>query len=362
MMAGDEIRTNRLARLLREGPLDQAKSFAQGMSNAAASNVSGPVDALAWLLRKTGLPIPQNPMGGSEWMAEKGLTAAPNNRLAGLLGEGAGLSAPIAAFAKAPQIAGGLLALDDHAMEMARRGVEGYMNKTGMIQPATVWHGSPHKFDKFDASKIGTGEGAQVKGHGLYVGEAEQVGKEYMRALAGKDNGLAGQIAADALRGRSPESAMEYLARAAGSTAESQSAAKQAIDLIRSGKANTGYLYKVDLPDNAIAKMLDYDRPLHRQAPEVRKAVRGVVDETLGPGAYGGLIKNRPDIKDLQNNALEGLTQAQIAEKLRQRGIPGIRYLDGGSRGAGSGTSNYVVFPGNEDLLQILERNGVPIK
>jgi hypothetical protein len=147
MMSGDEIRTNRLARLLREGPLDQAKSFAQGMSNAAASNVSGPVDALAWLLRKTGLPIPQNPMGGSEWMAEKGLTAAPNNRLAALLGEGAGLSAPIAAFAKAPKIAGGLLALDDHAMEMGRKGIEGYMNKTGMIQPATVWHGPLRKND-----------------------------------------------------------------------------------------------------------------------------------------------------------------------------------------------------------------------
>ena len=105
-MSGDEIRTNRLARLLREGPLDQAKSFAQGMSNAAASNVSGPVDALAWLLRKTGLPIPQNPMGGSEWMEQNGLTERPNNRLAGLMGEGAGLSVPIVGFAKAPQIAG----------------------------------------------------------------------------------------------------------------------------------------------------------------------------------------------------------------------------------------------------------------
>lgn len=39
-----------------------------------------------------------------------------------------------------------------------------------------------------------------------------------------------------------------------------------------------------------------------------------------------------------------------------------IRYLDGGSRGAGQGTSNFVVFPGNEGLLQILERNGQPIK
>lgn len=39
-----------------------------------------------------------------------------------------------------------------------------------------------------------------------------------------------------------------------------------------------------------------------------------------------------------------------------------IRYLDGGSRGAGQGSSNFVVFPGQEDILTILERNGVPIK
>ena len=43
---------------------------------------------------------------------------------------------------------------------------------------------------------------------------------------------------------------------------------------------------------------------------------------------------------------------------LKDRGIPGIRYLDGGSRGAGQGSSNFVVFPGNEDILKIMERNG----
>src|SRR5687767_3158774 len=35
----------------------------------------------------------------------------------------------------------------------------------------TVFHGSPHKFDKFDMSKVGTGEGAQAYGHGLYFAE-----------------------------------------------------------------------------------------------------------------------------------------------------------------------------------------------
>lgn len=43
----------------------------------------------------------------------------------------------------------------------------------------TVWHGSPHKFSKFDMSKIGTGEGAQAYGHGLYMAESPEVAKTY---------------------------------------------------------------------------------------------------------------------------------------------------------------------------------------
>ena len=39
-----------------------------------------------------------------------------------------------------------------------------------------------------------------------------------------------------------------------------------------------------------------------------------------------------------------------------------IRYLDGGSRGTGAGTSNFVIFPGEENLLTILERNGMPLR
>ena len=34
-----------------------------------------------------------------------------------------------------------------------------------------AYHGSPHDFDRFDLSKIGTGEGAQAYGHGLYFAE-----------------------------------------------------------------------------------------------------------------------------------------------------------------------------------------------
>lgn len=88
--------------------------FAQGASNAAASNVSAPVDALAWALRKIGIPVGDTPVGSSAWMAQKGLTK-PAPGLAGLLGESAGLSLPIIAAAKAPQIAGGLLRVGENA-------------------------------------------------------------------------------------------------------------------------------------------------------------------------------------------------------------------------------------------------------
>src|SRR3990167_2027108 len=45
----------------------------------------------------------------------------------------------------------------------------------------TAFHGSPHKFDKFDMSKVGAGEGAQAYGHGLYFAENPEVAKSYTK-------------------------------------------------------------------------------------------------------------------------------------------------------------------------------------
>ena len=42
-----------------------------------------------------------------------------------------------------------------------------------------AYHGTPHSFDKFDMSKIGTGEGAQAYGHGLYFAESPATAKQY---------------------------------------------------------------------------------------------------------------------------------------------------------------------------------------
>jgi hypothetical protein len=48
------------------------------------------------------------------------------------------------------------------------------------------WHASPHDFDKFDLSKVGTGEGAQAFGHGAYIAQRHGTAKYYWENFAGR--------------------------------------------------------------------------------------------------------------------------------------------------------------------------------
>lgn len=45
--------------------------------------------------------------------------------------------------------------------------------------PIRAYHSSPYDFDKFDISKIGTGEGTQAYGSGLYFAENPNVAQHY---------------------------------------------------------------------------------------------------------------------------------------------------------------------------------------
>jgi len=88
----------------------------QSASNAVAGNVAGPVDILSLLLRKGGVPIPDEPVGGSEWMKRKGLMRDVGMGPGRIVGETLGLLAPTAIAAKAPQIARGLLQAQENAV------------------------------------------------------------------------------------------------------------------------------------------------------------------------------------------------------------------------------------------------------
>lgn len=154
-----------------------------------------------------------------------------------------------------------------------------------------------------------------------------------------------------------------------------------------------GQLYKIDLPDESVARMLDWDKPLSEQ-PHIQQAFTPeAMGLTLRNPENGFMAYVTPNgkpigmqIKDvtpeefrsrwldrlakfgneeggagravgyLGGTSTSGDLASAVSQSLRQAGIPGIQYLDAGSRGAGTGTRNFVVFPGNEGLLNILGR------
>jgi hypothetical protein len=243
-------------------------------------------------------------------------------------------------------------------------GMAAGIGDAGAMRAATVWHGSPHKFDKFDAGKIGTGEGAQAYGHGLYLAENPAVAQAYKQELSagrgvGDDDVIARLL--DAVGGDANKAAAELERRA--KYANMPGGKEQLLGLaekVRGGVDPRGNLYKVDLPDDQIARMLDWDKPLSQQAPGVQAAFSklGLDSGVTGQQAY----RAAHEVAIRSGKAAPAAEkERQATEALRRAGIPGIRYLDGGSRTAGQGSSNFVVFPGNEGLLQILERNGAPL-
>jgi hypothetical protein len=161
-----------------------------------------------------------------------------------------------------------------------------------------VWHGSPHgPFIQFDPTKIGTGEGAQVYGYGHYLGEARGTGERYRNVLVGKKLGTDLRNKSDMpsrIAGhyvdlyKTPDeaiSALQYEINANPSlTKEALDTSLAAIELLKSKNKGTGYLYKVDLPDEKIANMLDWENPV----PEsMRKKISQPMMEKFGSGATG---------------------------------------------------------------------------
>jgi hypothetical protein len=285
--------------------------------------------------------------------------------------------AAMAAAAALPAVSRGALKASDAAVRAITRNPEAtatkvmdYAAQMNPMNPMVVYHGSPHKFDKFDSSKIGTGEGAQAYGHGLYLAESPKVAESYSGKLSSELKYNGRPMNRESSRNSRDSAAWAlYLADGDREAAKASGLAKpELIDALDPAKLKAGgQLYKVDLPDSAIAKMLDWDKPLSQQAPEVQQALKAAgiadADNWMQTGLRGSEVYKRA-----KTGAPAKLPLRQVddeifaAQRLRAAGIPGVRYLDGGSRGVGAGSSNFVVFPGEESLLSILERNGVTLK
>lgn len=207
-------------------------------------------------------------------------------------------SSPTSLLASSPIPIASDIAAGKLAYDAAQRGdvQNAVLNALGILPMvpalggATVFHGSPFKFKKFKKSAIGTGEGGQAYGYGHYFADR-------------------------------PETAGRYVPPG-------------------------GTLYKVDLPDEHIEKMLDFDKPIGEQPPHVRQALRSIFD-----GQGKGELFDFYEKQGLTGEALQGrldaalgLNEEKISLAMERAGIPGIKYLDEGSRGKGKGTLNYVVF------------------
>ena len=298
-----------------------------------------------------------------------------------------------------PAVKAGARALGPTAVSMG----EGYLQRQGLMPQLDVYHGNPHKFDRFDASKIGTGEGAQAYGHGIYTAENPRVADEYAgklskpfvefasgspeniyeKTILEKLNSIASTTQLEA-RGDSVRSAFEGFMNPRmwkydpknpkansyngtvsleGKELETAMAYKKAAERLGSPTVyDTGSLYKVDLPDEQIAKMLDWDKPLSEQSVEIRSSLAPIIEATAK--SFPEIRKADPTGAQLYRSYVNhrGNNADYASEGFRQAGIPGIKYLDEGSRGAGTGTRNFVTFPGEEQSLTILERNNQPVQ
>lgn len=78
----------------RQQIIDALRNTAQSASNNIAETASMPVDALAWALRKVGVPVGDKPIMGSDWMREKGLTAPVQEGASKVVGDTIGMLAP----------------------------------------------------------------------------------------------------------------------------------------------------------------------------------------------------------------------------------------------------------------------------
>jgi len=234
----------------------------------------------------------------------------------------------------------------------------------------TSYHGSPHSFDQFDLSKIGTGEGAQAYGHGMYLAEAEGVARGYRDRLTPQNTrsqadihaaidaaGVHPEVASIARNSVGDPNLLAFL-RATAMDVDPQYAGQfhQLADKVEAAMKPPGHMYEVQVNADP-AHFLDWDTPMSRQSDHVVNALKqanGIAPEADLPASIANMTGKQ--LYEKLTKAVGG--QHQASSILQDKyGIPGIRYLDERSRAAGEGTRNSVVF--SPEIMEIIRKFGL---
>lgn len=258
----------------------------------------------------------------------------------------------------------------DAAGLMRRRsvGLEDPGTTAGTSFDQTAYHGTPHKFKDFSLEHIGTGEGAQAHGWGLYFAQNKGVSEKYRENLSisnteyriGKktyhldmddrvtwvdeknvtppDYVLFALRELRTTRGNKEQAIEELSRRAEEWMSEKDKETKKIGKIFKKSAAwlqeknievtgDPGQLFEVDLPENDV--LLDEDKEFSQQPEHVRSAL-----ESMGLGDI-----QRRSGKEIYQLAVEKYgSERQASEALNAAGIKGISY-DGLSDGR-----SFVVF------------------
>ena len=285
----------------------------------------------------------------------------------------------------------------------------------------TAYHGTPHEFEpepdapygRFRDTAIGSGEGAQAFGYGHYLAGNEGIAKGYRDRLAKTSDKFTRPSERIKIEGKNlnelmPNASPTLLSLISGSLEAHQGDLKSTHKTLSergSGLSsiaakelephlNKEVLYQPPYKGHMLetrvrAKpehFLDWDKPLSEQHPHVQKALESfgfkadpagmrAHDDALlaalhGSGPESAIPRqpNNPTGQEIHRKLVGGASEwgeskqgaIETAKDLHAAGIPGIRYLDAGSRGpTGAPTHNYVVFdPKNIDIVKRYAQGG----
>ena len=256
-----------------------------------------------------------------------------------------------------------------------------------------AFHGSAADFDEFKLSKIGTGEGNQAFGYGLYFTDSEDIAKFYRQALSrevdvdGKAFIRDGKIVKDfedkdiidqlwpyggdvekAIK--NVESYLEELLQTKarkelqlGQKLIKTSLGNRAIEKAElelkdlkklRGKVkvreNTGKTYKVNIKA-VMDDLIDYDKPLKDQNEKIKKILKPFYERfgVAETADFGTLEASIP---------FKQMSKSMFSEALADRGIKGIKYKAGQLSGiTDSKATNYVIF--DDKIIDIMAKYGI---
>ena len=279
----------------------------------------------------------------------------------------------------------------------------------GEFEESAAFHGSPHDFDAFRMGKIGTGEGNQAYGSGLYFASKKSVADWYRKSLSEsvfettqgrlglyeitdelmkemeRDGNLTNISTMNRIANNVIDGVMEsgsarkyfknYDTEIGGAYQRYYESAHKALKRL-DPKNSKGKLYEVELAPQEDEYLL-WDKPLSEQPEKVKEAWKNLDYKGLGlavekgpDGKYElvdskGLARSgsyesedelldwwyvRPTGGRFYENVLSSIlgSDSKASEYLHSLGIRGIKYLDGTSRGKGDGNFNYVIFDEND--------------